>query len=70
MKNKKTILTGLVATALFAALGLSSAFGHATTLSDLRAKAVGKTPYCTPASDSDCQSSATGNIYAGYKPGA
>jgi len=38
----------------------------ANSLGDLRAKAVA---YCTPAANSDCMSSATGNIYAGYKPG-
>jgi hypothetical protein len=36
----------------------------ATSLNDLRAKAAS---YCSPNSSTDCESSATGNIYIGYE---
>lgn len=63
MKNKLFAFGG---TLLLAALAFSSINANSTSLQELKAEAA---PHCTPNSNTDCESSATGNVYAGYIPG-
>ena len=63
---KAKVIGALAGTLLLAAFLFSGVSIKATSLSELSAKADASGG-CTPNSSTDCQSSATGNIYIGYE---
>jgi hypothetical protein len=64
MKNKLSL--AFAGAAMFAAVAFTGFTTSGSSIDELTSKAD-SISYCTPTANSDCHSSATGNIYAGYK---